>query len=72
MGEKHIIKYLDYWKLDTVYMPSFNINKKARVAKMVQIRDKLLYDGGSDIVISLRLFENVDNNECSEMRNYAP
>ena len=45
-GEKQITEYLDYWKLQTGYMLSFNFNqKKEQGVKQVQIGDKVLYEG---------------------------
>ena len=45
-GEKQITEYLDYWKLDTGYMLSFNFNqKKEQGVKRVEIGDKVLYEG---------------------------
>lgn len=44
-GEKQICEYLDYWKLDTGYMLSFNFNqKKESGMKRVQIGDKILFE----------------------------
>jgi hypothetical protein len=45
-GEKQICEYLDYFGLDTGYMLSFNFNKKKEQGvRMVQIGDKVLYEG---------------------------
>ena len=45
-GEKQIAEYLDYWKLDTGYMLSFNFNqKKEQGVKRIQFGDKVLYEG---------------------------
>ena len=45
-GEKQIIEYLDYWKLDTGYMLSFNFNKnKETGVKRLEIGDKVLFEG---------------------------
>ena len=45
-GEKQISEYLDYWKLNTGYMLSFNFNKKKEQGvHPVHIGDKLLYEG---------------------------
>ena len=45
-GEKQIAEYLDYWKLDTGYMLSFNFNqKKEPGVKRLQIGDKVLFEG---------------------------
>ena len=45
-GEKQITEYLDYWKLDTGYMLSFNFNqKKEQGVKRVEIGNKVLYEG---------------------------
>ncbi len=45
-GEKQISEYLDYWKLDTGYMLSFNFNKKKEPGvNLVHVGDKLLYEG---------------------------
>lgn len=45
-GEKQIKEYLDYWKLDTGYMLSFNFNKnKEQGVKRVQVEDKVLFEG---------------------------
>ena len=45
-GEKQISEYMDYWKLNTGYMLSFNFNKnKEQGVKRVQIGDKVLYEG---------------------------
>ena len=45
-GEKQLIEYLDYWKLDTGYMLSFNFNKKKEPGvKRVFVGEKLLYEG---------------------------
>lgn len=45
-GEQQILRYLDYWKLDTGYMLSFNFNKnKETGVRPVRIGDRLLYEG---------------------------
>lgn len=45
-GEKQIAEYLDYWKLDTGYMLSFNFNqKKEQGVKRIRLGDKVLYEG---------------------------
>ena len=45
-GEKQISEYLDYFRLTTGYMLSFNFNKKKETGvKQVHIGDKLLYEG---------------------------
>ena len=45
-GEQQILRYLDYWKLDTGYMLSFNFNKnKETGVRPVHIGDRLLYEG---------------------------
>ncbi len=45
-GEKQISEYLDYWKLDTGFMLSFNFNKKKETGvKRVQVGDKVLFEG---------------------------
>ena len=45
-GEQQLIGYLDYWKLSTGYMLSFNFNKKkAPGVERLQIGDKVLYEG---------------------------
>ena len=45
-GEKQISEYLDYFGLSTGYMLSFNFNtNKEMGVKMVQVGDKLLYEG---------------------------
>lgn len=45
-GEKQISEYLDYWKLDTGYMLSFNFNKKKEQGvNRVQIGEKVLFEG---------------------------
>lgn len=45
-GEKQITEYLDYWKLDTGYMLSFNFNqKKEQGVKRVEMGNKVLYEG---------------------------
>lgn len=45
-GEKQIVEYLDYWKLDTGYMLSFNFNKEKETGvKRVEIGDKVLFEG---------------------------
>ena len=45
-GEKQISEYLDYWKLTTGYMLSFNFNKKKiQGVKLVHVGDKILYEG---------------------------
>lgn len=45
-GEKQVSEYLDYWKLTTGYMLSFNFNKKKdQGVKLVHIGDKILYEG---------------------------
>ncbi len=42
-GEKQLMGYLDYWKLDTGYMLSFNFNKnKEPGVERIQIGDKVL------------------------------
>jgi hypothetical protein len=45
-GERQLSDYLDYWKLDTGYMLSFNFNKKKEQGvHLVHVGDKLLYEG---------------------------
>lgn len=45
-GERQIAAYLDYFKLDTGYMLSFNFNKKKETGvKRVTIGDKVLFEG---------------------------
>ena len=45
-GEKQLSEYLDYWKLTTGYMLSFNFNqKKEQGVHQVHVGDKLLYEG---------------------------
>ena len=45
-GEKQISEYLDYWKLNTGYMLSFNFNqKKEPGVKRVLVGDKVLFEG---------------------------
>lgn len=45
-GEKQICEYLDYWRLQTGYMLSFNFCKKKECGvRQVMIGDKLLYEG---------------------------
>ncbi len=45
-GEKQISEYLDYFKLNTGYMLSFNFNqKKESGVKRVEIADKVLIEG---------------------------
>ena len=45
-GEQQILRYLDYWKLDTGYMLSFNFNKnKETGVRPVRIGNRLLYEG---------------------------
>ena len=45
-GEQQILRYLDYWKLETGYMLSFNFNKnKETGVRPVRIGDRLLYEG---------------------------
>lgn len=45
-GEKQITEYLDYFKLDTGYMLSFNFNKnKKSGVKRVSVGDKVLFEG---------------------------
>ena len=45
-GEEQIREYLDYWKLDSGYMLSFNFNKKKETGiKEVRIGDKVLVEG---------------------------
>jgi hypothetical protein len=45
-GEKQICEYLDYWRLQTGYMLSFNFCKKKECGvHQVMIGDKLLYEG---------------------------
>ena len=45
-GEKQLMGYLDYWKLDTGYMLSFNFNKnKEPGVERIQIGDKVLFEG---------------------------
>ena len=45
-GEKQISEYLDYFRLDTGYMLSFNFNqKKNQGVKRVQVGDKVLFEG---------------------------
>ncbi len=45
-GEAQILEYLEYWKLETGYMLSFNFNrKKEQGVKRVEIGDKVLYEG---------------------------
>ena len=45
-GEEQILRYLEYWNLDTGYLLSFNFNKKKNTGvTQVRIGDKLLYEG---------------------------
>lgn len=45
-GEKQVSEYLDYWKLNTGYMLSFNFNKKKEQGvKRVEIGNKVLFEG---------------------------
>lgn len=45
-GEKQISGYLDYFKLDTGYMLSFNFNKnKKSGVERINVGDKVLYEG---------------------------
>ena len=45
-GEAQILEYLEYWKLETGYMLSFNFNrKKEQGVKRVEIGNKVLYEG---------------------------
>ena len=45
-GEEQIMEYLDYWKLDSGYMLSFNFNKKKETGvREVRIGDKVLIEG---------------------------
>ena len=45
-GEKQISEYLDYFRLDTGYMLSFNFNKhKKQGVERIQIGNKILYEG---------------------------
>lgn len=45
-GERQISEYLDYFRLTTGYMLSFNFNKKKMPGvKRVEIADKVLYEG---------------------------
>ena len=45
-GEKQICEYLDYWRVQTGYMLSFNLCKKKECGvHQVRIGDKLLYEG---------------------------
>ncbi len=44
-GEKQISEYLNYWKLDTGYMLSFNFNKKKETGlKRVEIGEKVVFE----------------------------
>ena len=45
-GEAQIMDYLDYWKIDTGYMLSFNFNKnKETGVKRIQKGNRILYEG---------------------------
>ena len=45
-GERQIQEYLDYFRLDTGYMLSFNFNKaKERGVKRVNVGEKVLFEG---------------------------
>lgn len=45
-GEKQLKEYLDYFKLDTGYMLSFNFNKKKETGvRQVKVGEKVLFEG---------------------------
>lgn len=45
-GEEQIADYLNYWKLDTGYMLSFNFNKEKKSGvERVRVGDKILFEG---------------------------
>ena len=45
-GEEQLFRYLDYWKLDTGYLLSFQFKKhKKPGVYRVQIGDKVLFEG---------------------------